>query len=223
MKMLVIEDDPQISEFIKEGFESSGFSVDIALDGQKGSMMARTNSYDIIILDYSLPFKNGFEICTEIRGADIHTPIIFLSVQGDTQRKIDGLGRGADDYLEKPFSFEELKARVRALLRRPTKIENSTINIGKFIIDTEKQLVQKNGIAIPMNRKEYTLFEYFVRNRGQVLSRSMIMEHVWSAQSDPFSNTVETHIFNLRKKLRDGDKKDDCIRNLAGRGYTFDI
>ncbi len=227
MKMLVIEDDLEISEFLKEEFKSNGFSVDTALDGKKGSFMARTNPYDIIILDHSLPEKNGFEVCTEVRNSGIVSPIMFLSVLGETQRKIDGLTIGADDYMTKPFVFNELKARVRALLRRPTKIQSPIIKIGDFTIDTEKQLVERSGIALSLNRKEYGLFEYFVRNRGSILSRSMIMEHVWSAESDPFSNTVETYIHNLRKKLKSNGEnqgeKESIIKNVAGRGYTLNL
>ncbi len=176
---------------------------------------------DIIILDNSLPLKNGIEVCTEIRAAGSTVPIIFLSVVGDTKSKVDCLEKGADDYLTKPFSFDELKARVKALLRRPQKLTNTIITAGNLVIDTEKQTVMKDELPLYLTRKEYSLLEYFMRNQGVVLSRSMIMEHVWNADGDPFSNTVESHIVNLRRKLS-GKEKKDFIRNLPGRGYIIE-
>ena len=222
MKILIIEDDPDISEFIKIGLEADGFTVDISYDGQDGSYKSRINNYDAIILDYSLPIKNGFEVCDEVRSAGLTTPIIFLSVIGDTAKKIEALSKGADDYMTKPFSFDELKARVKALLRRPKKIENPIIKLGELTINIEKQTAHRGDLPIYLTRKEYSLLEYLVRNAGMVVSRTMIMDHVWSAESDPFSNTVEAHILNLRKKMNIGDKKD-IIRNISGRGYIIDV
>ncbi|HEY4504124.1 MAG TPA: response regulator transcription factor [Candidatus Paceibacterota bacterium] len=221
MKILIIEDDSHISEFIRIGLESEGFMVDTAYDGQDGSYKARINKYDIIILDYSLPIKNGFEVCDEIRSIGLSVPIIFLSVNGDTKKKIEALGKGADDYMTKPFSFDELKARIKALLRRPKKIENPIVKLGEITIDAEKQTAYRESLPIYLTRKEYGLLEYLVRNAGMVVSRTMIMDHVWSAENDPFSNTVEAHILNLRKKINVGDKKD-IIRNIPGRGYIID-
>lgn len=221
MKMLIIEDDPDISEFIKIGFEADGYAVDTAFDGERGSYMARTSIYNVIILDYSLPTKNGLEVCDEIRGIGSSVPILFLSVIGDTKKKIEAFSKGADDYITKPFHFEELKARVKALLRRPKKIENSIIKIGEMTLDTEKRIAYRDNIPIYITRKEYSLLEYLMRNPDIAVSRSMIMEHVWNAESDPFSNTVEAHILNLRKKLNSPDKKD-IIRNVPGRGYIID-
>ena len=222
MKILIIEDDPDISEFIKIGLEADGFTVDISYDGQDGSYKSRINNYDAIILDYSLPIKNGFEVCDEVRSAGLTTPIIFLSVIGDTAKKIEALSKGADDYMTKPFSFDELKARVKALLRRPKKIENPIIKLGELTINIEKQTAHRGDLPIYLTHKEYSLLEYLVRNAGMVVSRTMIMDHVWSAESDPFSNTVEAHILNLRKKMNIGDKKD-IIRNISGRGYIIDV
>ncbi len=221
MRMLIIEDDPDTSDFITVGFEAEGYAVDKAIDGQQGSFMARTNKYDIIVLDYSLPLKNGLVVCAEIRVSGRHTPIIFVSVVDDTQRKIDALDIGADDYITKPFSFEELKARVKALTRRPRKIENSTLRVGGLVLDTEKRVVFRDQDQIYVTKKEYGLLEYLMRNPDLAVSRSMIMEHVWNASSDPFSNTVEAHIMKLRKKLNAGGKKE-MIRTIAGRGYVID-
>ena len=221
MKLLIIEDDPDISEFIKIGFQADGYAVDTAVDGPQGSFMARTNTYDAVILDHSLPLKNGLEVCEEIRGAGASVPILFLTVLGDMKRKLEAFTKGADDYMTKPFHFEELKARIKALQRRPKKIENSVLTIGEMTLDTEKRIAYRGGIPIHITRKEYGLLEYLMRNPDIAVSRSMIMEHVWNAESDPFSNTVEAHILNLRKKLNIAGKKD-IIKNVPGRGYIID-
>ncbi|HEY4478531.1 MAG TPA: response regulator transcription factor [Candidatus Paceibacterota bacterium] len=221
MKILIIEDDIDVSEFIKVSFETEGFVADRAYDGEEGSYMARVNKYDTIILDHSLPIKNGLEVCDEIRGSGSTVPIIFLSVIGDVRRKITALEKGADDYMTKPFSFEELRARVRALIRRPRNMTDSIITVGEITIDTEKQTAERNGKPIYLTRKEYNLLEYLIRNNGMIVSRGMIMEHVWDADSDPLSNTIEAHILNLRKKVN-ADSKKDIIRNIPGRGYIID-
>ncbi len=221
MKILIIEDDLPIANFIKMGFESDSHIVDISQDGESGSYSARTNHYDIIILDYSLPKRDGIKVLQEIRQKGINTPIVFLSVIGDTNKKIMALDKGADDYITKPFSFDELKARIKTVLRRPKEIENSIIEIAGITIDTEKHLVLRKNMIIHLTRKEYGLFEYLVRNRGMILSRGQIMEHVWNADADPFSNTVEAHILNLRKKIQANDDME-IIRNIPGRGYIID-
>lgn len=222
MKMLMVEDDPDIGEFIRKGFEAEGYIVDRASDGQTGSFMARVNPYDIIILDHSLPQKNGLEICAEIRATGSTVPIIFVSVIGDTKNKIEAFRKGADDYLTKPFNFDELKARVKALLRRPHKLMNPVLTLGKLVFDTEKRIAYRDKKPIDLTRKEYSLLEYLMRNPDMPVSRSMIMEHVWNADGDPFSNTVEVHILNLRRKLHI-PKKKDVIKNIPGRGYIIDV
>ena len=222
MKMLIIEDDRDICELIEYSFKEEGFSVDIALDGERGSFWGRTNVYDIIILDYSLPKKNGHTVCSEIRASGKSSPIIFLSVSYDVDKKVEALERGADDYMTKPFSFEELRARVRTILRRPKKVKNPIIKIGDISMDTNKQEVYKNAKSIYLTRKEYNLLEYLMRSPGAILSRSMIMEHVWDSDSDPFSNTVESHILKIRKKINT-DSQKDLIRNIPGRGYTIGL
>jgi len=221
MKILIVEDDSEIREFLRDGFEAESSTVDCADNGADGSYLARTNEYDIIILDYSLPKKNGGTVCSEIRAAGKMTPIIFLSVIGEIHHKIDSLEKGADDYITKPFSFEELRARVRAVMRRPRKIESNTICVGDLVLDGEKQTVLRGHTGIYLTRKEFNLLHFLMKNPGMVLSRSLIMEHVWNAESDPFSNTVESHILNLRKKINIGRKRD-LIRNIPGRGYTID-
>ena len=221
MKILIIEDDQDMCDFLKGSFEAESSNVDTADNGSDGSYLARTNDYDVIILDHSLPKKNGAVVCEEIRAAGKMTPIIFLSVIGELYHKIDALEKGADDYVTKPFSFEELRARVRSVTRRPHKIEGTILRVGDIVLDTEKQTVMRKGVGIYLTRKEFNLLEYLMRHPGTVLSRGMIMDHVWNADGDPFSNTIESHILNLRKKLNAGRKKD-LIHNIPGRGYMID-
>lgn len=221
MKMLIIEDDHEICEFLKIGFEAEASTVDITHDGVNGSYMARTNDYHIILLDYSLPKKNGVMVCEEIRSAGRTVPIIFISVIGELYHKVDALEKGADDYVTKPFSFEELRSRVRAVTRRPHRIEGKILRVGDIILDREKQTVMRGNLGIYLTRKEFNLLEYLMSNQNTVLSRGVIMEHVWNADGDPFSNTIESHILNLRKKINAGRKKD-LIRNIPGRGYMIE-
>jgi len=221
MKILIIEDDPDLCDFLKSSFQADSSNVDTADNGSDGSYLARTNNYDVIILDHSLPKKNGAVVCEEIRTAGKTTPIIFLSIVADMHHKIDVLEKGADDYVTKPFSFDELRARVRSVTRRPHKIEGVILRVGDVVLDAEKQTVMRNGLGVYLTRKEFNLLEYLMRNQGVVLSRGMIMEHVWNADGDPFSNTIESHILNLRKKMNVGRRKE-MIRNIPGRGYMID-
>lgn len=225
MKILIIEDDEDVIDFLKTAFKSESFTVDIARNGSDGSFLARTNPYDVIIIDYSLPIKNGLTVCQEIRVAEIETPIIFLTIHAEIRKKINALDAGADDYILKPFSFDELKSRIYAIKRRPRKIESLILTAGDIVIDTRKQDVRRDNIMLNLTRKEYNLLEYLVRNKNMIVSRGMIMEHVWNAESDPLSNTVEAHILNLRKKIsiRNNSKfNKEIIRNIPGRGYIID-
>lgn len=221
MKILVIEDDVSTANFLEIGLEAESFTVDVAHDGAQGSYLARTSAYDVIIIDYSLPSKDGMMVCKEIRASGSESHIIFLTMDNINRHKVTALEAGADDYMTKPFSFDELKARIRALLRRPRKIESPILTVDNLVLDTEKQIAHRNNKPIYLTRKEYILLEYLMRNKGTVLSRGMIMEHVWNAESDPFSNTVEAHILNLRKKINSRNRKD-MIRNIPGRGYIID-
>ncbi len=221
MKILLIEDDSEIASFIKNSLMEDSFSVDVAKNGGDGSFLARTNPYDVIVTDQSLPIKDGITVCEEIRASGIETPIIFLTVHGEIRKKILAFGKGADDYMTKPFSLEELKARILAVARRPHKIESSILTIDDIILNTEKRTVKRGDTHIYLTRKTYDLLEYLMKNKGKVLSRGIIMEYVWNLESDPFSNTVEAHIMNLRKKINIDGKKD-ILKNLPGRGYIID-
>ena len=219
MKILFVDDDADLREIMKENLEAESYTVDVAPDGKKGSYMARTNHYDLVILDYSMPEKNGAVVVQEIRGAGLATPIMLLSVIDDVEKKVAVLENGADDYVEKPFTYAELSARVRAILRRPAEIKQDIMTVGGITLDLNKNTATLDGIQLYLTRKEFNLLQYLVRNKGLILSRSMIMEHVWHADSDPFSNTIEAHITNLRKKLHQGNR--EYIRNVPGRGYMI--
>lgn len=222
MRALIIDDEQNVRDLLAENLRSQCFAVDTASDGTEGSYLARTNTYDIIILDNMLPEKSGTMVCQEIRKTGHTTPILILSALSDTWRKVDLLNSGADDYMIKPFSFEELMARIRALMRRPNDIEGDVLMIDDLILDTKQQSVKREGKGIYLTRKEFMLLEYLMRNLGNVLSRGMIMEHVWDMTSDPFSNTIESHILSLRKKVdTNPDKK--LIYTVPGRGYKIDI
>jgi DNA-binding response OmpR family regulator len=222
MRILVVEDDPKINDFLKISLESEYFVVDTVRDGEKGYYLAMTNEYDIIILDFMLPGKLGLEICKELRTNGIQTPIIGLSVKSETVNKVGFLNAGADDYLTKPFSFEELIARIQALLRRPQSIESNIVEIGGVELDSQKHIVRKDGKEIYLTRKEFLLLEYLMKNHGTVLSRGMILEHVWDMNADPFSNTIETHIMTLRRKI-DSEQSLKLIRTVPGVGYKIDF
>lgn len=221
MRMLIVEDDPDILNALQNGFEQASFAVDGSEIGEEGSYLARTNSYDIILLDNVLPKKDGFQICQEIRASGKEIPIIMLSVKTGVALKTGILNMGADDYITKPFFFEEVLARVRAILRRPPTIKPTILKILDLTLDPSTQRVIRNKREIYLTRKEFSLLEYMMGNVGKVLSREMILEHVWNRESDPFSNTIEAHILNLRKKVDTGKKK--MIKTLPGRGYKLEI
>ncbi len=216
-----MEDEKEILSFLKKSLEAEHFVVDAAKDGEKGSYLARTNDYDLIVLDNVMPKKNGLEVCKDIRRDGKSVPILILSVKTETTTKVDLLNAGADDYLTKPFSLDELLARIKALLRRPKQIENEILQIDDLILDSNKSTVRRGNQEIYLTRKEFILLQYLMKNQGIVLSRSMIMEHVWDMSADPFSNTIESHILSLRKKI-DAKGKKKLIHTISGRGYKLD-
>jgi len=220
MKILIVEDDKDIAEMVRSGLAAHNHAVEVAPDGADGSFMARSYDYDAIVLDYSLPKKNGLAVCKEVRVAGKKTPIIFLSGTEEVETKVAALEQGADDYMTKPFSLVELHARLRAVSRRPRDMTQSILCVGDLELNTETQTVKRDGITIGLTRKEFNLLEYFMQHPGVVLSRTMLMEHVWTAERDPFSNTVEAHIANLRRKINLKNKMN-LIVNIAGRGYRI--
>ena len=222
MRILIIEDNEGIQEFLQESLRREGFIIDATDDGERGSYLARTNDYDLIITDNILPGKSGLQICGEVRSAGKAVPIIAISVKSETKEKVALLKAGADDYLTKPFSFEELLARMHVLFRRPRVIVEKTLRIDDLTMDIAKQSVRRGRKTVYLTRKEFSLLEYLLRNKKFVLSRGMIMEHVWNAESDPFSNTIEAHMLNLRKKI-DIRGHTKLLHNVPGRGYKIDL
>ena len=221
MRILIIDDDQQIINFLKTGFEAENYYVDFAEDGEQGSYLARSNEYDVIILDYNLPKLDGKGVCRDVRMSGKNTPIIILSVKTETDNKVDLLNQGADDYLNKPFSFEELMARIKAILRRPRSMHNKVFKVGDLVLDISSCKVKRGAQEIYLTRKEFGLLEYLMKNEGRAVSRAMLLEHVWDMNADPFSNTIESHVLNLRKKI-DSKHKRKLIHTIPGRGYKME-
>lgn len=220
MRILIVEDEKKVRDVLKKGLEAECFSVDEATDGEKGLSLARINDYDLLILDNMLPKKTGMEICQELRASGKSLPILILSVKSETTTKVELLNAGADDYLIKPFSFAELLARVHALLRRPKQMAQEILVSLDLKLDSKQHIVTLGGEDVYLTRKEFMLLEYLMRNPGVVLSRAMLMEHVWDMNTDPFSNTIESHVLSLRRKIeQDGQPK--FIQTIPGRGYRF--
>ncbi|MFC1608827.1 response regulator transcription factor [Patescibacteria group bacterium] len=220
MRILIIEDDKDMTNLLKSGLCAECFVVDVANDGESGEFLALTNEYDLIILDNMLPKKNGQSICRSIRKKGLSVPIIMISVKSDISSKVTLLGEGVDDYIVKPFSFEELLARIRAVLRRPNGIRGEILESGNISLDLKRYVVRKGAKVINLTRKEFMLLELLMRSKDQVVSRGMIWDHVWDSSVDPFSNTVESHMRSLRKKL--GFKgRNNTIETVSGRGYRM--
>lgn len=218
MKILIIEDDKDLVAFLKPSLKSEGFLVDHAEDGNTGESLLLSTDYDLIILDLNIPNKNGIEICEEIRGKKKETLILILTANNETENKIRLLNMGADDYLTKPFSFEELVARMRALLRRPKNIESTNIiEIQNIKLDKSCSKVTQGTKEVYLTLKEFSLLEYLMENKGKTVSRGMLIDHVWDMAGNIFSNTIEAHIFNLRKKLGNSS----LIITVPGRGYKI--
>lgn len=220
MKILIVEDDEHVRDGLAHALTSTNNTVDTSPDGADGSFLARSYEYDAIVLDYSLPKKDGLAVCNDIRKVGKTTPILFLSVIDDTETKLAAFRAGADDYVTKPFSFEELHARLQALFRRPKQISKMIISIDDLVLNADRHLVTRGDVPILLTRKEYGMLEYLLHHMDTVVSRALLMEHVWTADSDPFSNTVEVHMRNLRKKINTGNKKN-LISTIPGRGYMI--
>lgn len=219
MKILIVEDEQAIADNIKQGLENKGYAVDHARDGKEGIVMGNVNEYDLAIIDIKLPHKNGVEVCGELRAAGKEFPILMLSVEFDVETKVQALNAGADDYLTKPFVFSELAARIQALLRRERKITGPVIEAGLLSIDLRTHEAWCSNKPLLLSKKEFALLEYFMRNQGSVLTRGMLLEHVWDTDIDPFTNTVDVHVRSLRKHL--GKRAGDYIQTVRGYGYRF--
>lgn len=221
MKILVVEDEEKLLQSIKEGLVHSGYLVDISSDGDEASFMAFSNDYDLIILDINLPGKNGFEILKEIRKRDSEVNIIMLTALSDIDDRVRGLDLGANDYIVKPFHFDELKARIRSLLRRKTSIRDSIIRSNGVEFDTVKRSFYIDREPLKLTAKEAGILEYLFFNLGRYVTAEELMEHVWNDEVDLFSNVVRVHMSALRKKLKN-KLGNNIIRNEIGKGYIID-
>ncbi len=222
MKILVVEDDDELREYLQVALKSEGFEVDVAANGMDGLNMARSHDYGLILLDYILPKLNGDKVCELLRQEKKTVPILCLSVKDEVNNIVELLNLGADDYLTKPFSLEELLARMQALLRRPVVLENQVLQIDNLVIDVAKHQVCRGEKEIVLTNKEFSLLEYLARNYGYVVSRSRIIENVWDMNADLFSNSIEVHVFNLRRKINLRGHTP-LIHTVSGRGYKLEL
>lgn len=216
--MLIVEDDEEIRSLLYDAFTNEGFAVDTAPDGKRGSTCIQSTEYDIILLDNCLPYKTGKELCTEMRLAGNHTPVLLLSVVDECAAKVELLNCGADDYVTKPYMFKELLARVHVLLRRPRQVVGPVFYAQEIVLDIARHLVMVEEEKIELTPKEFSILAYLMRNKDITVTRMSLLEHVWGVDADPFSNTVETHILNLRKKIGQYSSAE-IIRTISGVGY----
>ncbi|MDR3642842.1 MAG: response regulator transcription factor [Candidatus Doudnabacteria bacterium] len=219
MKILVIEDNTKLANSLKRGLEQENYAVDLLFDGESGErrLKTRRDIYDLVILDVMLPGKNGVAVCAAWRADNIITPVLMLTSRDTTEDKVLGLDSGADDYLIKPFEFTELLARIRALSRRPQTSQSESLLVGPLILNNAKKQLTLGGQPLNLTLRELRLLEYFMRHPGQVLSRDQILAAVWDFSFDSFSNVVDVHIKNLRKKLGDYGKNLQTVRGLGYR------
>jgi DNA-binding response OmpR family regulator len=222
MRILVIEDEHRIANTIKKGLEQERYAVDVTYNGLDGFDLASTEEYDLIILDLLLPGMDGITVCKELRKNQIHTPILMLTAKGQIQDRVYGLDSGADDYLTKPFSFEELLARIRALTRRPKTFLEATLSVADLQLNPKSFEVKRAGKSIKLSSKEFSLLEYLMRNSGKILTKNQIISHVWNYDADILPNTVEVYIRNLRQKIDIPFKnKKPLIQTVRGFGYKL--
>ena len=220
MRLLVVEDEKKVAHFIKRGLEEEGYAVDLAGDGEEGLAMARDGVHDLLILDIGLPRRNGLQVLAELRKRKIATPVLLLTVRATIEDKVLGLDAGADDYLTKPFAFQELVARVRALLRRRTEGSPALLQFSDLTLDPARRAVFRRGEKIDLTAKEFSLLEYFLRNPERVLTRTQIIEHVWNYDFDSGTNLVDVYVNYLRKKV-DSDREPKLIHTVRGVGYVL--
>lgn len=222
MRILVVEDEHRIAEAIKKGLEQENYAVDLAYDGKNGYDLATGEEYDLIVLDLMLPGMDGMTICRILREKAIETPILILTARGQTNDKIEGLDTGADDYMTKPFSFEEFLARVRALIRRPRNMTQNEIKVGDLVMNTVSFEVYRGNKQIQLSSKEFSILEYLMRNIGRILTKEQIIGHVWNYDADILPNTVEVNIRNLRNKIDKPFRGKEIIKTVRGFGYKIE-
>lgn len=221
MRVLVIEDDAKIASFITKGLEQAGFAVDHAADGEDGLFMATSEPYDAAVIDIMLPGRDGLSVIAAMRQAKLATPVIILSAKHSVEDRIRGLQTGSDDYLVKPFTFAELLARVQALIRRSSRVtEPSRLTVGELSVDLVTRETVRSGQTIELQPREFSLLEYLMRHSGRVVSKTMILEHIWNYHFDPQTNVVDVLVCRLRNKI-DRDYEQRLIHTIRGVGYVI--
>ncbi|MCL0056611.1 response regulator transcription factor, partial [Dehalococcoidia bacterium] len=217
----IIEDEIDLANALAQGLRREGYAVDIAFDGEQGCQSATINDYDLLILDLNLPGMDGLEVCRRLRASHPHLLILMLTARSRPADKVTGLDFGADDYLVKPFDFGELTARVRALLRRDLRVRNPLLQCGDLKLDPASKTVWHGKHRLELTRKEFGVLEYLMRHPGEVISQEELLEHVWDAEADPFTNTVRVHVHSLRRKLGDDQTPPKIIETIVGQGYRL--
>jgi len=220
MRVLVVEDEARIADFIRKGLTECGYAVDVASDGQEALVWPAVAEFDIIILDVMLPLLGGMEVCREMRRKGVKTPVLMLTARDAVEDRVRGLDSGADDYLVKPFAFSELLARLRALARRQPQLLGPRLDVGDLTLDTAIRQATRQDRPIPLTTKEYAILEYLMRHPQQVLTRTMISEHVWNYDFDSEANVIDVHIRNLRRKI-DDPFASKLIQTVRGAGYRI--
>ena len=221
MRVLVVEDETKVLSFVKKGFEEKGFCVDTSLDGQDAFFLAEGEDYDCIILDIMLPKLDGYEVLEKLRAKGIKTPVLFLTAKDTVDDRVKGLELGGDDYLVKPFAFSELFARVQALIRRGKGKETTRFEITDLVMNISKRVVTRGGKKIELTPKEFTLLQYLLERKGEVVTRTMLSQNVWGYHFDSMSNVIDVHINSLRKKV-DLPGSKPLIHTLRGVGYVLE-
>ncbi len=220
MRVLLVEDETRIADFVSRGLSESGYAVDVASDGEEALQWTDVASFDLIVLDVMLPVLSGIEVCRTLRERDVQVPVLMLTARDAIEDRVRGLDSGADDYLVKPFAFAELLARLRALTRRPPAASAGALVVDDLRFDTSTLEVARDGVAISLTSKERGLLEYLMRHRDQVLTRTMIAEHVWNYDFDAATNVIDVHIRNLRRKI-DEPFEEKLIQTVRGTGYRI--
>jgi two-component system, OmpR family, copper resistance phosphate regulon response regulator CusR len=220
MRVLLVEDDSRIAHFVAKGLREQSYAVDVVATGDEALYQTAVNIYDVVVLDVMIPEPDGFAVCKELRRTGQNVPVLMLTARDAVEDRIEGLDRGADDYLTKPFEFRELLARLRALLRRPSGLQPTTLTVDDLVVDTAGQTVSRGGKSIPLTAKEYALVEFLARNAGRVVGRAEIAEHVWDEEFDPFSNLIEVYINRVRRKI-EGRGEKPLLYTRRGAGYVL--
>ncbi|HXH08978.1 MAG TPA: response regulator transcription factor [Alphaproteobacteria bacterium] len=220
MRILVVEDERKVASFIKRGLEEEGYAVDVAADGDEGLAMGLQDMYDVIVLDIRLPKRDGLQVLKGLRQEKVMTPVLLLTVRATIEDKVLGLDAGADDYLTKPFAFQELVARVRALLRRRPAADPTVLQVADLVLDPSRRSVSRGGEKIELTPREFALLDYFMRHPGRVLSRTMIAEHVWDYDFDTSTNVIDVYVNYLRRKI-DAGREPKLLHTVRGVGYVL--